>query len=376
MFSADEGAEAVGRRRALDGLPVTKLEAARISEALGHDPLLIALHHPGLSPDTAQTIAQFIEVALQRHAATTGEFSAGEYGKALSGLAGAMLLRREMEPGWIELLEWPALSGYAAALRQLTSQGDIIRRAGPSFAEKLAFRHDRVREWVLADAAFNLIRAKAIPDEVAAEPFLAEVFGLALAHQDASASDVPMIASHNPLALFCAVRHFSVPASSSQAAIIAALEGWLDRTCANIRSERYLRWEAMRALADAENANVLPLVARFDDNSWLALRARYRNGDIMGGIGLCLQIEPGVRMAGHDALLDHVKARFDASLVRVLQDTSKECAARRADPHRRLAFGWAHWGTVARRCDPRLLAQSSKSSRTPGRIPLGRRAVH
>jgi hypothetical protein len=318
VFSAEEGAEAVERRRSLDGRSITKLEAARISEALGHDPLLIALHDPANTPDTSQTIAQFVEASLQRLAAAKGEFSPAEYGKALSDLASAMLLNRRMEPAWLEMLRWPALAGHSTALRHIVHQGDVIRLAGPSTAEGLAFRHDRVREWLLARAAFDLIRAKAMPDDIAAEPYFAEIFGLALARQDASTSDICMLASHNPLALFCAVRHFREPASPGQTAIVSALETWLDNNCVNPLQNRYLRWEAMRALGEAEGPNVRPLVARFDDNSWNALRARYRNGDLTGGIALCLQIEPGVSVAGHEAFLDHVKRRFGANLIRAL----------------------------------------------------------
>jgi hypothetical protein len=279
---------------------------------------LIALHDPASAPDTAQTIAQFVEASLQRLAAAKGEFSAAEYGKALSDLATTMLLNRQVEPGWIELLAWPALAGHAAALRQLVHQGDVIRLAGPSTSEKLAFRHDRVREWLLACAAFNLMRANAMPGDIAAEPNFAEIFGLALAREDASASDVSMMMSHNPLALFCAVRHFRRAASPNQTAIIAALESWLAGISIAAPRDRYLRWEAMRTLAEAEGPHVRPLVARLDDNSWNALRARYRNGDLMGGVGLCLQIEPGVSVAGHEAFLDHVKTRFGANLVSAL----------------------------------------------------------
>lgn len=318
VFSAQEGADAVERRRMLDGCAVSRLDAARISEALGHDPLLIALHDPASAPDTAQTIAQFIEASLQRLAAVKGEFSAAEYGSALSVLATTMLLSRQVEPGWIDLLAWPALAGHAMALRHLVHQGDVIRLTGSSTSEKLAFRHDRVREWLLARAAFELLHANEMPDDVAAEPYFAEIFGLALSRDGVLVSDICMIASHNPLALFCAVRHFPRVVSANQTAIIAALEDWLAGISVKPSRNHYLRWEAMRMLAEAEGPFVRPLVARFDDNSWNAARARYRNGDLSGGIELCLQIEPGVSVAGHEAFLDHVKTRFGANLVRAL----------------------------------------------------------
>lgn len=318
VFSADEGAQAVVRRFAVSDRSVTRLQAAEISNALGQDPLLIALHDPANAPDTSQTIAHFVEARLQHLVTVKGEFTAGEYRMALSELARSMLLHRQMEPSWLALLAWPALAGHTPALRHIVHQGDIVRLAGLSAGEKVAFRHDRVREWLLALAAFDLVHGDTMPKDIAAEPYYAEVFGLALARKDVADSDILRIASHNPLALFCAVPHFREPATPTQTAIVAALENWLSKTSVNALEDRYLRWEAMRALAEAEGPNVRTLVARFDDNSWNALRARYRNGDVMGGIGLCLQIEPGVRMAGHEAFLDHVKARFGANLIRTL----------------------------------------------------------
>lgn len=319
VFSANEGAKAVKRRRELTGRPVTNLEAAQISEALGQDPLFIALHDPINTPDTSHTIAQFVEASLQRLTVARGEYSAAEYGKALLDLAKAMLLNRQMEPSWLVLLTWSTLAGQTSALRHIIHQGDVIRLAGISTDEKLAFRHDRVREWLLAQAAFDLLQANAMPEEIAAEPYFAEVFGLALVRPGSSASDISTIAAQNPLALFCAVPRFREPATSSQTAIVAALENWQSRALSGMDHEsRHLRWEAMRVLAEAEGPCVRPLVARFDSNSWHALRARYRNGDLMGGIGLCLQTELGANIVGHDAFLHHVQTRFGADLVRAL----------------------------------------------------------
>jgi len=319
VFSEEEGAEAVERRCALDRRQVTKLEASRISKSLGHDPLLIALYDPAHAPDASETISHFIEIRIQGLTESKGEFTAAEYNKAITDLARNMLLNRQIEPGSIELFAWPALAGHASALRHLVYRGDIIRLAGPSADEKLAFRHDRVREWLLARAASDLIQANAMPSDIAAEPYFAEIFALALTRQDASTNHISLMALHNPLALFCSVRHFGTSPSVNQKAIVAALETWLSRASGNAVQERCLRWEAMRALADAEGPYVSPLVARFEDNSsWDALRARYRNGDLMGGIGLCLRIEPGLKVAGHQAFLDHVKARFGAGLVRAL----------------------------------------------------------
>ncbi|MGV8998199.1 MAG: hypothetical protein ACOH12_14775 [Parvibaculaceae bacterium] len=318
VFSAEEGTEAVSSRRILSGHPVTKLVASSISEALGHDPLLIALHDPSEAPDTSRTIAQFIEASLKRLSEDNHEFLSTEYRAALSDLTKNMLLNRQMEPEWMELRNWPALTKHVEVLRHMVRQKDIIRVTGPSTAERLAFRHDRVREWLLAQAASDLIHANAMPVDIAAEPYFAEIFGLALARRDISTSDLSMIASQNQLALFCALRHFGNQTTPVQAGIIFALETWLDQPNSKSEANHFVRWSAMRALAEVEAPSVIPLVSKFEDGSWDALRARYRNGDVGGGIGLCLLIEPGVSAVGHKEFLDHVKVRFGENLIHSL----------------------------------------------------------
>ena len=275
VFSADEGARAVERRHCRR---VSILAAAKISEALGRDPLLIALHDPVNAADPSRTIAQFVETNLQRLAATKQEFSAAEYRKSLTSLARMMLLNRQLEPSWPALISWPILDGHAPRLRHMLHQRDLVRLAGPSTGEYLAFRHDRVRDWLLSQAAFELLHSNDMDVETAAEPFFAEIFGRALSHHKVSANDISLFAEHNPLALFCAIPHFSKPGTPEQAAIVAALEDWLKQFTVKAADKHYLRHEALRTLAEFEGPYVRSLLAPLDDNSWNALRARYRNG--------------------------------------------------------------------------------------------------
>jgi hypothetical protein len=53
---------------------------------------------------------------------------------------------------------------------------------------------------------------------------------------------------------------------------------------------------------------VIPLISRFRERrDWWALRARFRNGDILAGIELCRQHEPGVGIIGHSELIEYVQ---------------------------------------------------------------------
>ncbi len=319
-LSKDEGALAVQRRRSCQGRAISEFDAAAISKALGHDPLLIALHDPDSAPTADQTIGQFIESSLQRLSATKEEYSPAEYRKALRNAAKSILQRRQLDPEWLSLLGWPEVVGDVAALRQLAQQGEIIRVAGTSAGERLAFRHDRVREWLLADGFVDLLAGGKPVDDLVSDPFFAEVIGLALASGFVANENISAVVEANPLAGFCALRHMNAPLQTPQQDVIDSVVRWLDTNSSNERAHRYFQWEAARMLAECEGQYVRPIVEKLRDQSWNALRARFRNGDLMGGIALCNQTELGTRVAGFEEFLDHVKTRYGKRLINSLND--------------------------------------------------------
>lgn len=317
-LSKEEGTRAVQQRRSCQGRTISQFDAAAISEALGRDPLLIALHDPDAAPTPDGTIGQFIESSLQRLSATRQEYSAAEYRRALRGVAKNMLLRRQLDPEWLAVLGWPELSSDFAALRHLVHHGEIIRVSGPSSGEKLAFRHDRVREWLLADGFSELLNSDQPVEDLVSEPFYAEVIGLWLARGIGAKGKIASIVDANPLAGFCALRHVHLPVQSAQQDVIDCVVDWLEKNQIDGRARGSLQWESARMLADCEGPHILGIAAKLGDQSWHGLRARFRNGDLMGGIALCQQFELGTHVAGLEEFLDHVKQRYGGSLIDAL----------------------------------------------------------
>lgn len=325
VFSSIEGASAVKCRRQLSGYPVTDLEASQISEALGHDPLLIALHDPIDTPDSPAIISKFFGNSLQRLAVDKGEFSAAEYYKGILQLAEAMLLQRNIEPSWTELVEWSWIKDQIPVIRHIAYKGEVVRLIGGFTDEKLVFRHDRVREWLLAQAAFGLIQRDTTSIEIIAEPYFAEVFGLAITNQNATVNEISTVAANSPLALFGAIKHFQKDMTSNQSAIVLELERWLNKPQMHSKKYNYIRAEAIRMLSEIDCSAVLPLISKFKEAeiNWNALRARYRNGDFLGGIGLCFRIKPGMNVIGYDYFHEHVKKRFGDELTNWLSSLLK-----------------------------------------------------
>ena len=115
-----KGLPSYGREAKSCGNPLTDLEAHRLSEALGHDPLLLGLIDPryiwdatGERPVILGIIEGFIEGQLARLAQGGGQrFAVSDYEDALLDLADRMLMERELAPTWRTIRSWfPPSSG-------------------------------------------------------------------------------------------------------------------------------------------------------------------------------------------------------------------------------------------------------------------------
>ena len=192
---------------------MTDLEAEAVASALGFDPLLIALHgSTDATPEPETVIQSYIERELRRVAASDGTYTAGEYRDALRTLTLEMLNRRQLEPTFAEVVNWTVEERpIAAMLRDLARHREVVRLEETAEFQRVAFRHDRVRDHLLADATKDAISRDALPAEVMSEPYFAEVIGMAIARNGVPSEVIDKVVEANPLALFCALRHCSRP---------------------------------------------------------------------------------------------------------------------------------------------------------------------
>ncbi len=316
-LTVQEGREAVQRRAKPRGLFLSDLDADGVSEALGHDPLLIALHEPGDHPQPELVIEQFIDTSVARLAIKLGKYTASDYRAALRSMAGAMLSHRELAPSWPALLSWVASdSDTPAMLRHLVHHSEIIRLLGPATKEHIAFRHDRVRDALFTEAIASMIRNGTLGDDLLGEPYFAEVIGATLLYDDVPLAIVDRVHATNPLALFHALRLFREPSSAIHHAVLAAIEVWLADPKTHAPQNSHLRREALAALSRTESSQVVGLVRKFKekDTMWTAWQALFINGDVAGGLQLCLNFEPGVGAIWRDRQIEHAKMRFGSQL--------------------------------------------------------------
>jgi hypothetical protein len=318
-FAKSEGRDAVFARSRVTGAEISPLKAEEIAGALGNDPLLIALHDPNKPPEPHQVIRGFVEGAIGRIATTAGDYAASDYRQALRTLAGEMLAHCQIELAMTEIGTWHAVQGECVQLiKRLAHQGELMAFSGPSDAQRLVFRHDRVRDWLLADAVADLDRQARLNEEVLREPYFAEVVGAALVIGQPRANLLDRVAASNPLALFFALKGYGPMRTAERDAVLGAINKWLDDPNTRGRQNAHLRWEALAALAETDSPDIPELVRMFPDRTTNGELARLRNGDFSGGIELCAGLEPGTGAPWRDIQIEHAKLRYGSQLSKEL----------------------------------------------------------
>ena len=324
-FSEEEGIAAVQRHRAE---PLPMLDATAVATALGNDPLLIALHEDGdTNPQPTAVIRSFVDRSLGKLAAGDGKHTAGEYRLTLRSLSLELLEEKQLEPVFTDVVDWMGdQPGAVERLREIVGSREVARLEGPVERERIVFRHDRVRDHVLADAVEHAFRESELNPSVLSDPYFAEVIGIALAGNETTKTTIDQVAEANPLALFSAMRHFSETPTGAQRRVIDASTGWAHSCGPRDTRNAFLRQAVQRVLAECEGPHVRPLSERIDDDGtdWWALRARFRNRDVSAGIWLCGRFEPGVRVVGHVELIEHVLGKAGTEVLRTLNTVLKK----------------------------------------------------
>jgi hypothetical protein len=320
-FTDKESRAAVKQRAQLDRVKINDLSAGRLAEALGNDPLLIGLHDFSHKPQPLKVIETFVSNSLQRLSADSGSFVFTEYQEALRQVAREMLVRREIDPTWRDISEWFREEPVRlAAMREIIQAGGIVRLVVTDQQERLRFRHDRVRAWLLSEALSDLMQTNLVDDAIIAEPFFSDVIGSALASPNIPLQMVERVRKQNPLALFYALKIFGEPQTRVHELIMQEIFGFLEDEETHKRCSRSLRWAILDVLSDTESSHVIPISDRITDERWSRIRARFLNGDVAAGIRLCFRVNPGRNAPWRDSEIEHARHRFSSTLINQLSE--------------------------------------------------------
>ena len=307
-----EGAKAVLARAASGPYALSEMKAEGISAALGDDPLLIGLQDLAREPRPENTIGAFVEDALQRAQAAIGEPSAA-LREGLRNLAREMLQHRRLEPSWSDISGWTLDANTRDLIKALARDQALLGFHGPSTDLKLQFRHDRIRDWILAEAVQG-----ADDLDIEADPFFAEIVGDAVVRRGAPIDRLTRLQQANPLGLFFSLK-LAKPGVERQR-VVDALGQWLADPCHRTNAFAHLRWEALAVLSQIDGQDIPTLVRLFPDHSPSSWIARMRNGDLNGGFEMCATFDLSMTDPGRDQAVAHAKLKYGNSLISAMDE--------------------------------------------------------
>lgn len=336
-FERPEAVLAIQRRLAAAEQHISDMEAMEMAAALGDDPLLISMasHAPGVR-SASEVIPRFIASIVSACAARFDGPVSTEFYRALRRLALAMLVNRRLTPSWDDLTVW--FEGHDLdldCLRILARQRGLCHLEGNPDHQYVLFRHDRVRNSVLAAALHRMMMLNQPLGDILSEPNYAECLGLALVSgEPIHPSWIERLRSENPLALVHALRQMGQSAPEFEQRGVDAIRHWLEQPEAQSRGTEALRLAMQAVLAETEHAAVLDLASRFaPPHAWSLQLARLRNGDAAGGAAYCSIFEPGFLRRSSHPLVDHALTRHRSTLVHQVQGLLTDTAL---DPQLRL----------------------------------------
>jgi len=307
-----EGTKAVLARAAAASCTLSDMEAEGISAALGDDPLLIALQDLARDPHPENTISAFLEDELQRTQASSGE-PAAALRDGLLNLAKEMLHRRRLEPSWLDISGWNLDSNTREQIKILTKEQGLVAFQGHSTDLKLRFRHDRIRDWILAEAIKNNDCT-----DIESDPFFAEIIGGAFVRRGALTGQIARLQQSNPLALFFSLK--LTPPGSERQRIVEALSQWLADPAHGSSAFNHLRWEALAVLSQVDGLEIPKLAGQLSTHSPSGWIARMRNGDLNGGFEMCAAYDMGVTDPARDQVVAHAKLKYGNNLISAMND--------------------------------------------------------
>ncbi|MCY4138172.1 MAG: hypothetical protein OXF56_07905 [Rhodobacteraceae bacterium] len=317
-FERSEAAEAVKVRAWGAGVELTALQCDDLAARLGDDPLLIGLNRDWLSPSPSAAMQSYLTANIEEVA--DQELLASDLQLALDDLAERLVEERTIYPKWRQIRGWLAKdSDTLSAIRRLVNQGRIIHLGSSNADERLAYRHDRVRDVLLIQAITRLIASDRLIPEIWREPFFAALIGSAVSALPISA--VNNAAVRNPVALFAALQDVSLE-DVRRHELIERAKAWTSSSDFKAEATDRQRHHAMSYLARTDGSFVIDLAESFP-SSFPKLEALVRNGDVRAGAVLCATSTPDINHPWRDRIIAHAHARhayFVPDLVKLIHN--------------------------------------------------------
>src|SRR5262249_48776564 len=137
-----------------------------------------------------------------------------DYLESLSRLSVEMIRRRVLHPRWKDMDHWfPADPEVRTRLRELAAQGHVCRLTEVAGVPHLGFRHDRILEHHLSQAASAMLSGEGDDREAVGDPFFTPFVGRAIARVEPPRAVLEWLRQENPVALIAAVPYLTTSPS-------------------------------------------------------------------------------------------------------------------------------------------------------------------
>jgi len=326
VYSNAEAVEAIRRKAMVVGATLLPTEITSIAKALGNDPLLIGLYDFSSSPNPKRVVGDYIDREFLQAASKSSNTMCSDLLAAAGELARQMMLHRNLAPTWAQIANWfQGESTHLDALRVIVKAGTVLRLRSREGTDTLIPRHDRVLLTLLVRVVEDDLRGRRFDAPYLSDPFFAEVIGVAASEIASSSAALDDLITRNPLAL-----HFALQAAANAAIdpqnIVSTLSKWLQDEGTHEHRFQSVRFRSLQVLAQIDADEVLPLTELFQQSdrydAWS--QARFRNGDLRAGLRLLTMYPFGATIAGRRELLQHIFARWGATMTQELSDILRQ----------------------------------------------------
>jgi hypothetical protein len=272
-------------------LPSTKhFEIYKLAQELQGDPYLVGLwiQRGARANLERDLIAAFVGDECQRLAEqSAGAINIMDMDAGLCALGRRILVNRDFEPPASEVLPYDLAIQLRAAINMLANDTEICRFEGTA-PFRLRFKHDRLRDFVLVSALEHWLSEGAVPTDVLADPYYAELIGTALRNAAFPIESTRALGDISPLALASAIDARREEVNISHEAQQVFLAACNDP--AKLEMRRIDGGAIAEALSDVRSKIVLDVTGI---GATLSLtEARFRNGDFQAGLAFCTRLSP------------------------------------------------------------------------------------
>lgn len=220
-----------------------------------------------------------------------------------------MLLHRKLEIHFRDIETWMGrgTEEYQILVR-LGAQRQVFSFDGEGNCH---FRHDRVRDYLLIQAAIDLFGGYASNRAVLADPYFSEIVGAAIAAADVSNADLESLIQQNPLAVYQSLKYLQGDSFQSKVKSIAeVIYGWLS-SAAIKRVPKAVTDAIAQALMTFDVEHIQLITNGLRDSAELQL-AKFRNGSWLAGVNFFSFIDyfyPEAPTYWWNSILAHVKVK-------------------------------------------------------------------